>query len=77
MSGEGTAAEDLSGLYANAEAQAAARAQAVEERVRALPALSDSEVAAIEQRIKGLQQKVGYTADYDSWIAKVTPPDLE
>jgi ferredoxin--NADP+ reductase len=75
--GVGNGDKDFSGLYANAEARAAAQAQAVEERVKALPSLSDSEVAAIEQRIKGLQQRAGYTADYDSWIAKVTPPDLE
>ena len=68
---------DSSGLYAAAEARAAGQAKAVEERVRALPPLSESEVATLEQRIRGLQQKAGYTSDYDSWIAKVTPPDLE
>jgi hypothetical protein len=45
--------------------------------VRALPSLSDSELAALEQRIRTLQQRAGYTSDYDSWIAKVTPADLE
>jgi NADPH-dependent glutamate synthase beta subunit-like oxidoreductase len=67
----------LSGLYAPAEERAAERANAVEESVRGLPPLSDSEVAEIEQRIHALQEKVGYDSDYDSWIAKVTPPDLE
>jgi NADPH-dependent glutamate synthase beta subunit-like oxidoreductase len=51
--------------------------KAVEERVEALPALSESQVAALEQRIRAQQERVGYTGDYDSWIAKVTPPDLE
>jgi ferredoxin--NADP+ reductase len=45
--------------------------------IHTLPALSDSEIAAIEQRIRTLQERAGYTADYDSWIARETPPDLE
>ena len=67
----------MSALYAAAEARGAAQARAVEERVETLPALSGSEVAAIEQRIRNLQERVGYTADYDSWITRETPPDLE
>jgi NADPH-dependent glutamate synthase beta subunit-like oxidoreductase len=73
--GEGTG--DFSGLYASAEARAAARAKAVQEGVKTLCALSPSQVAALDQRIRSLQQRVGYTSDYNSWIAKVTPPDLE
>jgi hypothetical protein len=45
--------------------------------VESLPALSQEQVAAIEKRIRARQEQVGYTSDYDSWIAKVTPPDLE
>jgi hypothetical protein len=75
--GIGSGDGDLSGLYEVAEAQAAGQAKAVGERVATLPALSESGVAAIEQRIRNLQERVGYASDYDSWIAKVTPPDLE
>ena len=32
-----------------------------------------SKVAALERRIRVLQERVGYTGDYDSWIAGVTP----
>ena len=39
--------------------------------------LSDAQIAAIEKRIRELQERAGYTSDYDSWIAKVTPADLE
>jgi hypothetical protein len=49
----------------------------VEERVKSTKPLTPAEVAAIETRIRVLQQRAGYTANYDSWIAKVTPPDLE
>jgi ferredoxin--NADP+ reductase len=69
------AAESVS--FESAEARAAGEAQALEQAVEALPALSREQVASIERRIRARQQLVGYTSDYDSWIAKVTPPDLE
>lgn len=75
--GIGDGKRNLSGMYAPDEARAAERAKAVADGVQSLPALSTAEVAALEQRIRGLQQRAGYTSDYDSWIAKVTPPDLE
>jgi ferredoxin--NADP+ reductase len=75
--GNRSGADKLSGLYAPTEARAAGLAEAVEERIRALPALTPGEISALEQRIRALQERVGYTSDYDSWLAKVTPPDLE
>src|SRR5580704_7173394 len=62
-------------FYAGAEARGTAQAQAVQERVQVLPGLSDFEIAAIEQRIRVLQERVGYTGDYDSWIASVPRTD--
>jgi ferredoxin--NADP+ reductase len=75
--GIGKAGESFSAGYASAESRAAERAKAVKEAVQSLPAPSESEVAAIEKRLRALQERVGYTSDYDSWIAKVMPPDLE
>jgi len=72
---DGAAAE--AGMYVAAEGRAAAQAQAVEEKVMALPALNEAQATTLEQRIISLQRKAGYTSDYDSWIAKVTPADLE
>ena len=63
--------------FASAEARAAGQAQALDQAVETLPGLSKEQVAAIERRIHARQEQVGYTSDYDSWIAKVTPPDLE
>ncbi len=60
-------------FYAGAEAQGAAQTQAILARVRVTPGLSDIEIAAIKQRIYVLQERVGYSGDYDSWIASVTP----
>jgi hypothetical protein len=75
--GVGEGDGDIRALHAAAEARGAAQAEAVEERIRALPSLSQSEVVELEQRIRTLQERVGYTSDYDSWIARETPPDLE
>jgi len=60
--------------YAGTEAQGVAHAQAVRARIQIMPGLSDFEIAEIEQRIRILQERVGYTGGYDSWMASVTPP---
>jgi len=60
-----------------AEARGTGEAQAVLEKVQILPALSANQLAALERRIRERQEHVGYTGDYESWIRKVTPPDLE
>jgi ferredoxin--NADP+ reductase len=73
----GTNGDSVSAFYAAAESRAAAQTSAVEERIKKSKPLTQAEVATIETKIRGLQQNAGYTADYDSWIAKVTPPDLE
>ncbi len=75
--GIGDGAGDLSALYEAAEAQAAREAEAVERTIQSAPVLSPEKLANIKKRIRILQEKAGYTSDYDSWIAKVTPPDLE
>jgi NADPH-dependent glutamate synthase beta subunit-like oxidoreductase len=67
----------LSALYQAAEAQVATQTRTIEEKIETLPPLSPAKVAEIEQRVHSLQQRAGYISDYDSWIAKVTPPDLE
>jgi ferredoxin--NADP+ reductase len=60
-------------FYAGAEARGAAQAQAVRHRIHGMPGLSYLEIAALQERIRVLQERVGYTGDYDSWIASVTP----
>jgi len=75
--GVGNPNGSLSGMYKAAESQIAGQAQAIEEKIEKLPPLSENQVVAIERRIHALQERAGYTSDYPSWIAKVTPPDLE
>jgi ferredoxin--NADP+ reductase len=60
-------------FYAGAEANRAAQAHAVRDRVQVMPGLSYLEIAALERRIRILQERVGYTGNYDSWIARVRP----
>jgi ferredoxin/flavodoxin---NADP+ reductase len=75
--GVGNGSSDLSGWYEAAEARGAAQAMALQKRVEALPGLSESQLAALEERIRGLQQRAGYLSGYETWIAAETPPDLE
>jgi ferredoxin/flavodoxin---NADP+ reductase len=72
-SGEGNAAAGS----ASAEKQVASAMDAIERQIEVIPPLSGDQMAAVEKQVHALQQKVGFTSDYDSWIAKVTPPDLE
>jgi NADPH-dependent glutamate synthase beta subunit-like oxidoreductase len=75
--GVGNGEPDFVALYAQAEARGASQASAVERRIEALPPLSADEMQAIEDRIRALQHRAGYSGDYDAWIARETPPDLE
>ncbi len=68
---------DISGFTASAEGRAAAQAEQVKEQIHSMRPLSDAHLAALDQRISATQKKVGYGGDYDAWIAKVTPPDME
>ena len=61
----------------SAEQQVASAAAAIGDKIAAIPPLSDDQMAAVTRQVRSLQQKAGFTSDYDSWIAKVTPPDLE
>ncbi len=68
---------DDSPIGQTGEAKGAGQAQAVLEKVETLPALSPGQVEQIERRIREWQERAGYGGDYQSWISKVTPPDLE
>src|ERR1700719_2006422 len=61
----------------SAEQRVAGAMDAIGKQIEVIPQLSDEQMAEVERHVHALQQKAGFTADYDSWIAKVTPPDLE
>src|SRR6201982_1411868 len=60
----------------NAEQQVASAVDAIGKQIEVIPPLSDDQMAEVERQVHVLQQKAGFTSEYDSWIAKVTPPDL-
>jgi len=70
MGGDGSAGAG------SAEQQVASATEAIGKQIEVIPQLSDDQMATVEREVRALQHKAGYT-DYDSWIAKVTPPDLE
>ena len=43
------------------------------EYLRGQPALTPTKVAAIEAKVKALQEKVGYSGNYKEWMARVAP----
>jgi hypothetical protein len=61
----------------SAQQQVASAMDAIGKQMEVIPQLSDSQIAEVERQVHALQQKAGFTSDYDAWIAKVTPPDLE
>jgi NADPH-dependent glutamate synthase beta subunit-like oxidoreductase len=61
----------------SAKQQVANAVDAIGKQMELIPQLSENQMAEVERQVHALQQKAGFTADYDSWIAKVTPPDLE
>ena len=75
--GVGENDRDARGGLPDVEGQIAKETEALEKKIETLPPLSDQQVQAVEGRIRSLQEQAGYTSDYDSWIAKITPPDLE
>jgi len=62
---------------ASAEQQVAGAVDAIGKQIELIPQLSVHQMAEVERQVQALQQKAGFTSDYDAWIAKVTPPDLE
>lgn len=72
----GSSDGNLAPFYEAAEAKAAAQTESMIGKIMELPTLSREQIAAIDSRVAERQKAIGY-ADYDSWIAKVTPTDLE
>jgi len=61
----------------SAEQQVARAMDAIGKQIEVIPQLSEEQMAKVERQVHALQQRAGFTSDYDAWIAKVTPPDLE
>jgi NADPH-dependent glutamate synthase beta subunit-like oxidoreductase len=61
----------------SAEQQVASAMDAIGTQIEVIPQLSEEQMVNVERQVRALQQKAGFASDYDAWIAKVTPPDLE
>lgn len=62
---------------AKTEQNIAKQMDAIEKQIDVIPPLSREQMDSVKKQVHSLQETAGYTSDYDSWIAKVTPPDLE
>jgi len=68
---------DVSALTAPAADAGAARAAAVVSHVAVRAPLAPDKVRAIFDRVGTRQREVGFEGDFASWMARVTPSDLE
>jgi hypothetical protein len=64
-------------LIEGAETQAAETAEHVASHIATQPPPSPAQREEILGRVRQLQQAAGYEGDFDTWIEKVTPKDLE
>jgi len=69
--------DGISDASTSVEQQVASAMDAIGKHIEVIPPLSDDQMTKVERQVHALQQRVGFTSDYDTWIAKVTPPDLE
>jgi ferredoxin/flavodoxin---NADP+ reductase len=58
-------------------ARAHEQGEAVAAALASRPMLDNAVVARLHARFKELQRTAGYDCDYQNWIAKMTPPDLQ
>jgi len=58
-------------------AAASANADEIARDLRPRPKLSPAELSKLLARVAERQCAVGYDGDYEAWMRKVTPPDLE
>ncbi|MBD3223497.1 MAG: hypothetical protein GF313_02130 [Caldithrix sp.] len=69
--------EDYEEIFSTAQDRVDQRLEAIGERLKRLPPLTGEQIREIDDRIKRLQQSVGYDGDYDKWIAEHLPPRIE
>ncbi len=72
---DGHAGEEA--LATAASAAASAKAEEVAQGLAPQPKLSPSQLSALLARVAERQRTVGFDGDYEAWMRKVTPPDLE
>ncbi len=76
----GVGAEELDeaeGVFGAAEAAGQQAAERVMEKIRGQRRLRPEKLRDLAAKAEARQRAIGYEGDFDSWIAKVTPADLQ
>ncbi|HKV62580.1 MAG TPA: hypothetical protein VJO16_11740 [Candidatus Acidoferrum sp.] len=74
---KGSGAGNAKSALTEAERNVAKEVDEIGKQIETIPPLTQDQAAALTRQVRVLQEKAGFTSDYDSWIAMVTPPDLE
>jgi ferredoxin--NADP+ reductase len=69
--------EGEEGIMDGAAARVAESANSIANHIETLDALDADALERVLARVRERQAAVGYSGDFDAWIARVTPPDLE
>ncbi len=69
--------QDYQEIFERAERNSQAKIDQIQRKLARKSLLTTEQIQAIHNRIKNLQQKVGYDGDYESWIKKYLPPRVE
>jgi NADPH-dependent glutamate synthase beta subunit-like oxidoreductase len=75
LDGEGHDGEEA--LLERTSEHAAAAAEAVADELRRQDPIDPEALESIRKRVAERQAAVGYTGDLQSWLARVTPPDMQ
>ena len=70
-------AEDYEEIFKKAVANADKKVEAIGEHLYQRQVLAPEKIIAILDRVRELQNEVGYRRDYDAWIEKFLPKRLE
>jgi ferredoxin--NADP+ reductase len=69
--------DDYREIFEKAETNTRAKIDSIQQKLGGIRLLTREQIKRIYQRIKDLQQKVGYSGDYETWIKKHLPPRIE
>jgi NADPH-dependent glutamate synthase beta subunit-like oxidoreductase len=76
LSEEGRGEDDQGSLAQAAAAAAREEAERVAEQIEAQAPASPETIAAMVERVRNRQRAVDYPGELESWLERVTPPDL-
>jgi hypothetical protein len=69
--------KDYQEIFKKAEGNSRAKVERIHQKLNRKKLLAAGQIQEIYNRIKNLQQQVGYNGDYDTWIRQHLPPRIE